>query len=120
MMLFGWKIRHYWSPCNGERGQMTHPLYLVKRHQQKVESGHYKAIAKEVEDTYRNADWAEHIDPYERLGQVYATKARLSDRLGLIQALVARATGVADNLSDDDAMAILVGWAAMGYRKFHE
>lgn len=94
---------------------MSHPIHLVRRYENRVKSGHYRAIGEEAARHYKE-DLPE-VDPYDRLGQVYATKVRLSDKLALIKEIVGQATGVAD-ISDDDALSILVGWAAAERRHF--
>ena len=88
---------------------MAHPIHLVRRYQQKVDTGHYKTIGKTAAAKYR--DVLTNVDPYKRMGQIYATKARLADKLALISAIISTAIDVND-LTDDDALAILIGWAA--------
>lgn len=88
-----------------------HPIHLVRRFLEKVENGHYREIGLRAADKYRHE--LSDVDPYDRLAQVYATKVRLGDKLALINALVARAIGSTSDLSDDEAMSILVGWATI-------
>jgi len=94
---------------------MSHPINLVHRYENRVKSGHYRAIGAEAARHYKE-DLPE-VDPYDRLGQVYATKVRLSVKLALIRDIVGQAVGVSD-LSDIDAISVLVGWAAASRRQF--
>jgi hypothetical protein len=87
----------------------AHPIFLVRRYMEKVESGHYRDIGKQAADAYRTR--LTQVDPYERLGQLVATKVRLADKVTLINSLVGWATGLDGQLSDEGALSILVGWA---------
>lgn len=93
---------------------MSHPIHLVRRFENRVASGHYREHGEEAARHYRQRT---HIDPYDRIGQLTATKKKLSDKLALVRDIVSRAVGVPD-LSDDDALSILVGWAAENYRRY--
>lgn len=92
---------------------MTHPIHLVRRFENRVASGHYRAEGRKAADHYRKRP---EIDPYQRIGELTGTKKKLSDKLALIRDIVGRGVGVLD-LSDDDALSILVGWAAENYRR---
>jgi molybdopterin converting factor small subunit len=90
---------------------MSHPFTLIRRFQERVDSGHYRRIGQVAADKYREE--LTMVDPYERLAQVYSTKARLSDKLALIGQIVASAVGADDTLSDDDVLSVLAAWAVV-------
>jgi hypothetical protein len=92
---------------------MSHPIHLVRRFENRVASGHYREHGDRAAEHYRARP---NVDPYERIGQLTSTKKKLSDKLALIRDIVGRAVGVLD-LSDDDALSVLVGWAAVEYLK---
>ncbi len=94
-----------------------HPIHLVRRFHDRVDAGEFRAIGESAAWKYRT-DLSE-VDPYERLAQLYATKARLIDKLALYNALIARAIGE-QTISDEEALAVLVGWATIeGKRWLH-
>jgi hypothetical protein len=96
--------------------QVVHPITLIRRHNEAVESGHYKRIGKEAADKWRTQ--LHEVDPYDRIAQLVATKVRLADKLAMIRDIVGRAVGAPDNISDDDALAILAAWSSVEFRKY--
>jgi hypothetical protein len=93
---------------------MTHPIHLVRRFENRVASGHYRAEGQKAAEHYRKRP---NIDPYQRIGELTGTKKKLSDKLALVRDIVGRAVGIME-ISDDDALSILVGWAAESYRRY--
>jgi hypothetical protein len=93
---------------------MSHPIHLVRRFENRVASGHYRGEGEKAANHYRART---EIDPYERIGQLTSTKKKLSDKLALVRDIVGRAVGCVD-ISDDDALSILVGWAAENYHRY--
>lgn len=106
---------------------MSHPLFHIKTYYQDVNDGKYAEIGRKAA-----ADWelkAEHYDnvgrfaavAVERVGQLVASKARLTDKINLYKTLIADGIGYdAGGLSDDDAVMILAGWAGEMRKRFVE
>lgn len=96
---------------------MRHPVTLIRQYDNDVQNGKYSQIGRKEAGKWeaRKADMNSY--DYAKamvscIGHLWATKARLIDKIALYKTIIARGAGYDEgSISDDDALMILAGWA---------